>query len=398
MISAEFERIIIGGWLQGKHISDTERLDAGDFPVYGNVVKAIKKNGSADIVGICKETRMRPVELAEMILEYQPTFYESAVCSAYEAKAREYIKKSENRPLKEIAERLKIYLENGFYEPPKPEAELVTRYWDEIDKRKQQQIVFTNIAGLDRLMCGIRTKELTAIGARPSVGKSAFLLQIALQIAKQKKKVLYFPLEMSTMQTVERIVAKNLDIPPGKLRRGELNREDWKALSYESDKLAELEKSGNFLIFEGINDIRVITDLIKLHKPYAVAIDQLEQLWSRDRFKDKRERFSYMTNSLKKIAMSEDCAVMIACQVNRAAGNSEPTLANLKESGSIEEDSDNVILLHRIAQEDMTTAGWNDNDRPMIIDVAKQRQGETGRIYAKFVANRYTFYEVTKNG
>lgn len=126
-----------------------------------------------------------------------------------------------------------------------------------------------------------------------------------------------------------------------------------------------------------------------------VVIDQLEQMrCSGEKFKDKRERFSYMTNQLKRISMTEDVAVWLACQVNRDASQSEPTLANLKESGSIEEDSDNVILLHRIPVEKMASSGWDDNNRPMIINVAKQRSGATGAINAQFIANKFTFYDL----
>ena len=92
--------------------------------------------------------------------------------------------------------------------------------------------------------------------------------------------------------------------------------------------------------------------------------------------------------------MTEDVAVWLACQVNRDASQSEPTLANLKESGSIEEDSDNVILLHRIPVEKMASSGWDDNNRPMIINVAKQRSGATGAINAQFIANKFTFYDL----
>ena len=163
-------------------------------------------------------------------------------------------------------------------------------------------------------------------------------------------------------------------------------------MSVAADKLNALEKSGNFEIFEGENDLSSIHSLIKRHKPFAVVIDQLTQL--RDgKFDSKREQFSHMTNELKRISMAEDCAVLLTCQVNRSAQETEPTMANLKESGSIEEDSDNIILLHRCKCDDEE---WDDLKRPMLIKIEKQRSGATGVIQAVMFTRKFKFYEVTR--
>lgn len=83
-------------------------------------------------------------------------------------------------------------------------------------------------------------------------------------------------------------------------------------------------------------------------------------------------------------------AVLLCCQVNRN-GTGKPKLDNLKESGSIEEDSDNVILLHRIPEEDMMSGGWDSDRRPMLLDLAKQRDGSTGEVNSIFIASKFTF-------
>lgn len=396
-MTSEIERIILGGWLSSEHIDDIDKFEVSDFKAYPHVFSAIKEKGVADIVGIAKQSGENAATLAEMIKSYFPTFYLSAVQNVFEEKARKYIANSQDKSITEIIETLKAYNEMEFKELPEPAKNLVLNYWEELDERRNRKIVYTGLRGLDNILCGIRTKELTAVGARPAVGKSAFLLQVAVNMANQGIKVLYFPLEMSVTQTVERITAGRLGIAQHRLRRGEVTKEEWMGISEKSDSLYEIEKNGNFMVFEGVNDLGVITALVQKHKPYAVIIDQLEQLTAKERFRDKRERFSYMTNNLKRISMINNIAVLLACQVNRSAENSEPTLSNLKESGSIEEDSDNVVLLHRIPLEQMASGGWNDNIRPMLVIVAKQRSGATGIVPVRFIANKFTFYD-TESG
>lgn len=385
----EIEKTILGGWMLGEHLDDMEKLNNTDFPTYAELYRAIKKHG-ADIFRVMAETKMKRLEIAEITGAYAPAFYQQAMDAIAEEKARRFLEHSKDTPLPEIVETLEALRAKEVITLPEPAENLVTDYWDELDRRAKQKIIKTGLTALDRLLCGIRPKELTAIGARPSVGKSAFALQIAVNVAKQGEKVLYFPLEMSTIQTTERMMLRYMDISQERLRRGDVS---WQDVSVCSDKIGVLENSGKFLIFEAVNDIEVIKALAKKHKPYMIVIDQLEQLKSsRERFKDKRERFSHMTNSLKRLTMTDDLAVWLACQVNRSAEDNEPTLSNLKESGSIEEDSDNVILLHRIAAENMETDGWSDDKRPMLINLAKQRQGATGTLNATFMANKFTFY------
>lgn len=390
---AKLEKMILGGWLSGEHLEDMERISEKDFQSFRHIYRAIKAKG-ADVFGVSEMAKVTTVELMDMAKDYRDTFYQQAFTGLLEDKMRLYLKRAaETKSLTEIKETLNKFEDVELEELPEPASHLCSTYWQELDRRANQKLVYTGLRSLDNLLCGIRTKELTSVGARPAVGKSAFMLQIATNVAKSGEKVLYFPLEMSTMQTVERILLRYLDIPQRKLRKGDV---DWKELSVLADEtVMPLEESGNFLIFEAVNDINVIKALIRRHKPKLVVIDQLEQMrCSTERFKDKRERFSYMTNQLKRISMTEDAAVWLACQVNRDASQNEPTMSNLKESGSIEEDSDNVILLHRIPSEKMDSSGWDNNNRPMIINVAKQRSGATGAINAQFIANKFTFYDL----
>ena len=393
------EKIIIGGWLLGYHLDDMEILKPSDFTSYGDIVGAMKDMGT-DTFRISRRLNISITDLTEMTSMYQPYLYSSAVRQMIETKAKTYLAQVPgDTPVSQIADRLTEFAEAmNIWSLPKPAENLAGGFLEEFDRRMKDKPVRWMLPSLDYYMGGIRTKELTTVGARPSVGKSAFLLQAAQAIARQDKKVLYLPLEMSTTQTVERMVQLKGGISQERLRRGKLTDEEWGKLSIRLDDVREVEKGKNFLLFEGCSNLAAIRQLVRVHKPFAVVIDQLTQLTDDRRFRDKREQFSFMTNQLKRIAMSEGVAVLLAAQVNRSAQQSEPTMANLKESGSIEEDSDNVILLHEIPLDQLEdTTGWDGTNRPVLVKVEKQRDGRTGSIKTRFAADRFTFYDIERS-
>lgn len=407
----EYERVLLGSWLQGDHLSDMDKFEPSDFKTYPQLFSSIMEHGCRNIAAILRSSGLSPDELGNVIAGYQPTFYSSMCRELFEEKAREYLASvSPDTPLEEIITTLQGFVSQDFVELPKAAgAEACSDYVGELDSRKAREIVRAGINGLDNLLWGIRTKELTSVGARPAVGKSAFTLQVALNVARQGRRVLYFPLEMSTAQTIERCVLSSkgdkgfhVAISHQELRSGALTRSHWEGINRAIDEPYRLIQGAAFQVYEGINDISVIHGLVKAHRPYLVVIDQLEQLTADRKFKDKRERFSYMTNTLKRISMTEDVAVWLACQINRSAEETAPTMANLKESGSIEEDSDNVILLHRVAEKHISGnsaycgISWNNSLRPVDIAVTKQRSGATGTVKTKFIANHFTFEEVRR--
>ena len=122
-----------------------------------------------------------------------------------------------------------------------------------------------------------------------------------------------------------------------------------------------------------------------------VVVDQLTQLRdSSQRFPDRRLQFSHMTAELKRISMEYSTAVWLACQLNRTANQTDtPSMDNLKESGSIEEDSDNVIILARNKDEEEARAFRR--DRVINVQLAKHRAGETGEFQLKFNVQRFGF-------
>ena len=254
----------------------------------------------------------------------------------------------------------------------KAPTNLCEAYKDEIKKRVSEVPVNYGMRRLDYFTGGIRRQELTIIAARPGVGKSAFALQIAKGMTLRSQKSLFFPLEMSGAQLMERIVCGENEIPheylktPSKMtqeQRDDLNL----FLDGYHDTMQELS------VIERVNSLSEIKRHIEHYSPSAVFIDQLSQLRENHNFKSVRERYMYMTNTLKEIAMTLNVPIILLAQLNRDAQGREPTLADLKESGSIEEDADNVIFLHTPNEMGI------DYRTDATIYIAKQRHGEKGK-------------------
>ena len=195
------ERVILGGWLLGFHLEDIDWFESGDFsrPDLFNCLKAGRNN-----IQISRELGISPVELAEVQSAYMPSFYANAVFEWRRDKLQRKIMEC-NTP-EEAGKLLKEFAElETMRQGVQAETNLAERFEAAVKARANNEIVYYGIEELDGLTLGLKQTELTTIGARPAVGKSAFALQIALNVVTQGQKVLYFPLEMSTEQTLDRI-------------------------------------------------------------------------------------------------------------------------------------------------------------------------------------------------
>lgn len=384
MINNDSEQILIGTWLIGEELQDMKMFQPSQFRHYGHLFRLLK-SGERDMITLSREADVPIAELNGLIsCGGYKLMYESAIDNLRKDLADEWILNNPDASPEEIMEKMKTYKQR-VNNLPQPSENPVEDLIEDLDRRQHEKIVTTGLKQLDDLLCGVRKKELTAVGARPSVGKSAFMQQVAINVAKQGKKVLFFPLEMSELAITQRMLLRYVRIPQKEIRSG-LRKESWEKSSYALEEMKEFIDSGNWLVFERCNDLNIIKELIEYHKPYMVVIDQLEQLADGDmRFPDKRSRFSHMTHELQAISLDMDVAVWIACQVNRSADDSPPTMANLKESGTIEEDATNVILLHRMSEKV--------ERQDIQIELAKQKDGACGVMEVKFFAPKFTFYE-----
>lgn len=388
------ERILLGGWLLGFNKDDIEKFEECDFINYTAVFRLLKAGKSS--LEIARQLNIPIPELAQMQSEYSYSFYMQIVEQWAKEKLFRKIanlapKNGSTADIEKIRNEIDWLLSSRYI--VKPSENLAELFGKEMIERADSKPINYGIPSLDRMTGGLKKTELTVIAARPSVGKSALALQIADYVQGKSNKVLFFPLEMSTIQTLERLCIRNNIADYKPLLNGRLGREKYAAAQ---DYINSIEKKGLLKIFEGQNNIDIIHTAIKQEKPQLVVIDQLTQLKANRMFSSVRERFAYMTNTLKAIAMKENISIILLYQVNRDAQNNEPTMANLKESGSIEEDADNVIIMHKINKDNLRRpTEWQTWETPININLAKHRAGKTGSFLISFVPEKLLFYEHT---
>lgn len=252
-------------------------------------------------------------------------------------------------------------------------------------KNKNDYSLYTGMLDLDQLTCGLHNEELTIIGARPGMGKTTFALQIADYIAKKKIPVMFISLEMSEEQIITKLIAKETRINSTKMRLGTLT--DQEAVKvYEAG--AELEEKSLYITsnLRTIQQIEVEARKLKNKKNIGlIIIDYIQLIKSSQKFNLREQEVADITRTLKLLTLELKIPIIGLCQLNRNATRQEPMLSDLRESGAIEQDADNVIFIY---QEEET-----DEAAPVVtIKLAKQRAGSTGKVnmifrkvYSEFV-------------
>ena len=252
-------------------------------------------------------------------------------------------------------------------------------------KNKNDYSLYTGMLDLDQLTCGLHNEELTIIGARPGMGKTTFALQIADYIAKKKIPVMFISLEMSEEQIITKLIAKDTRINSTKMRLGTLT--DQEAVKvYEAG--AELEEKPLYITsnLRTIQQIEVEARKLKNKKNIGlIIIDYIQLIKSSQKFNLREQEVADITRTLKLLTLELKIPIIGLCQLNRNATRQEPMLSDLRESGAIEQDADNVIFIY---QEEETDAA-----APVVtIKLAKQRAGSTGKVnmifrkvYSEFV-------------
>ena len=242
----------------------------------------------------------------------------------------------------------------------------------------------TGIANLDRYTGGLHKGEVTILAARPSVGKTALALQIAVQLAQKGKTVQVFSREMSQIQLGVRLIANQGKVDGQRMRTGHIREEDWKKIVGIQ---AELSNLPLYINDESstMPDIRAVCAQ-KKHKGLDFVIIDYMQLIEPHKKSDTREReVAEISRVIKKMSLELDIPIIALSQLNRSTANKRPTLDTLRESGAIEQDADNVILLHKPDEKDIPnndismyrTLKSTGRDYVEVI-IAKQRNGPTG--------------------
>ncbi|MDD5836514.1 MAG: replicative DNA helicase [bacterium] len=256
----------------------------------------------------------------------------------------------------------------------------------------------TGFYDLDKATSGLHEGEMIVIAARPGMGKTAFALNIATHAAMTTKKaVAIFNLEMSAEQLVNRMISAVGGIEGKKLTNGQLGQTDWRKYNEAMSQLADT----NIYIEDNsgitVNDIRAKCRRLASKKEGLglIIIDYLQLLTIGGRRPDSRQQeVSDISRSIKMMAMELKVPVIALAQLSRNAEkreNNEPMLADLRESGSIEQDADIVMFINRKDYyKAKTELGKNENVETDII-IAKHRKGGTGKFTVLFEPTMMNF-------
>lgn len=251
--------------------------------------------------------------------------------------------------------------------------------------------ISSGFINFDEKTSGFNPSDLVILAARPSMGKTAFALNLALNAAmKSEKSVLIFSLEMSSSQLLQRLLAVQSQIGLQKIRNGFLEDDEWGRIGIASGQLA----SSNINIADVPNvnvlEIRAMARRLKaMGKLDMIVIDYLQLIKGTGRGDNRQQEISDISRSLKGIARELNIPIIALSQLSRAPeqrADRRPILSDLRESGAIEQDADMVVFLYR---DDYYNEESEDKGITEVI-IGKQRNGPVGTVKLRF------FHEITK--
>ena len=278
----------------------------------------------------------------------------------------------------------------------KTTQELVTQVINRIQTVYKNKTSLTGIESgftdLDQMTAGFQPSEMIILGARPSIGKTAMALSMIQHIAIQKKiPSAFFSLEMSDVQVMQRLFVQESRISSEKLRTGFLSHNDFQALQDAAGKIYDsplyIVDTPNMKLL----DLRSVARRLKSQNDIKIIfIDYITLIGSENTQIPRHEQVAEISRSLKSLARELDIPIVVLSQVARSTEGKAPTLAELRESGSIEQDADVVMFLHRERSPE------NKGDTiPTELIVAKQRNGPVGSVDITFIPHFTKFENVS---
>lgn len=251
---------------------------------------------------------------------------------------------------------------------------------------------------LDNKLAGMQDSNLLILAARPGQGKTAFMLNIAQFIATvAKQPVAIFSLEMSKEELVDRLLVGQADIDAWKLKTGRLSDDDFTRLSDAMGVLAEAPLYIDDTPGLSILELRTKARRIQIeHGVKLMMVDYLQLVDAGKKFEGRVQEVSFVSQNLKNIARELKIPVLAASQLSRAVearGTKIPQLADLRESGAIEQDADVVMFLYR--EDPPEGEKWSANILTKLL-IAKHRNGPLGEIDFMFRGDRIKFYGMEK--
>ena len=283
--------------------------------------------------------------------------------------------------------------------------DLVSRAIKEIQNAKNADDKLRGVPSgyteLDRITQGWQKSDLIILAARPSMGKTAFALNLARNAAVNfNRPVAFFSLEMSSVQLVTRLISTETSLTADKLRSGDLAEYEWQQLNTKVTPLTDapifIDDTPQLSIFELRAKCR---RLKQQHDIQMVFIDYLQLMTAKgDKGFNREQEISTISRSLKSLAKELEIPVLALSQLSRSVeqrpGSKKPILSDLRESGAIEQDADMVMFIYR---PEYYKDGVDSEDKPKgytIIDIAKHRNGKLGEVELRFVGQYARFEEL----
>ena len=264
------------------------------------------------------------------------------------------------------------------------------------DKKEAITGIPSGFNDLDEITSGFQPGDLIIVGGRPGMGKTAFALNIAQHVGiAMKEPIAVFSLEMSKEQLAMRMLCAEGMVDASLVRKGFISRQDWPKLTSAAGRLSGasifIDDSSAITVLE----VRAKARRLKMeHRGLSlVVVDYLQLMRSRGNFERREQEISEISRSLKALAKELKVPVIALSQLNRAVeqrGDRKPTLADLRESGAIEQDADVIIFLYR---DEVYNKNNPSNKGKAEIIVAKQRNGPTGTVNLTFLSDKTRFVD-----
>ncbi len=274
-------------------------------------------------------------------------------------------------------------------------SSIVMSVLEKIERMRHNRGALTGVAtkfyDLDELTSGLQAGELIIVAARPSMGKTTLSLNLAERIASQGVGVGFFSLEMHRQQIIQNLLCGRASIDGQALRRGRLTEQQYRRLQDEAAALYEAPLYVDDTPGLTLMSLRAkCRRLAQKHGIKLVIVDYLQLLSAGGRVESRQQEIATISRGLKSLARELELPVIALAQLNReveSRDNHRPRMSDLRESGSIEQDADVVILLHR---EEYYNPTEENADLAQLI-IAKQRNGPTGEVTLRFFRDTMRF-------
>jgi replicative DNA helicase len=282
-----------------------------------------------------------------------------------------------------------------YYPKYEPIAETFGRVVSQAESRTGEPEIKTGLEIIDQGFYGLHKQQLVSLCARPGNGKSSLACQIAFNIADSGKEVAFVSLEMSRESIISKMFCNVNKVDSFEFFNKRLTAE----MKYKADSFDKVIEELPLRIIDDYcytqDEIFTLFDHLE-YRPEVIILDHLNQIRTTHSRSTEREMLSDYLKYLKEIAMKHKIAILCLCQINRE-GDEMPTIKTIKGTGSVDEISDQILLLHLVGQSNQTIDYVNSGPKDAIINLAKSRYGFTGCRQITFDGRYGKFYNFGEN-